>query len=114
MTAIRDIPLPEPGAPEGYAALIDQFGLPVPLPTRMTAIASRHHPVSTEHWRMLTPRHAPPATLAGRLGFALKWEGVDLGVLNALFQAVPAEAIAAIVRARPTGAYARRLWFLFE
>ncbi|MGH3265712.1 MAG: Fic family protein, partial [Trebonia sp.] len=44
----------------------------------------------------------------------MKWEGVDLSVLAALFKAIEPAALAAIVRATPTGAFARRLWFLFE
>jgi hypothetical protein len=110
----RGVPLSELGAPSGYAALIERYGLSVPLPPVLTAIAERHHPVSTDQWRMLTPRHAPAPTLGGHLEFALKWEGVDLGVLDALFRTIDSNEIAAIIRATPTGAYARRLWFLFE
>jgi len=46
------------------------------------------------------------------LVFALKWEGVDLGVLAALFERIEPDEIAALVRATPTGGFARRLWFL--
>ena len=63
---------------------------------------------------MLTPRHRPDSTLAGELVFALKWEGVDLAVLAALFKSVPPADVAAIVRATPTGGFARRIWFLYE
>ena len=63
---------------------------------------------------MLTPRHRPEASLAGHLAFAFKWEGIDLGVLAALFRTTSSDRIADIVRATPTGAFARRLWFLFE
>ncbi|MFQ5790903.1 MAG: Fic family protein [Acidobacteriota bacterium] len=110
----RDGPLPEPGTPTGYAWLIERFGLELPLPPRLTAIAKRHHPQSTDEWQMLTPRHAPPETLPRQLEFALKWEGVDLAVLSALFRVAPDGDLAAAVREKPTGAYARRLWFLFE
>src|SRR5438093_1296874 len=51
--------LPEPAVPAGYAALIDRFDLAVPLPRRLTAIADRHHPVSGQSWRVLTPRGRP-------------------------------------------------------
>ena len=98
----------------GYAWLIERFGLKVPLPPRLTAIAERHHPKSSGQWQMLTPRHAPVSTLPGQLEFALKWEGVDLSVLSSLFQVVPDAEVSAAVRTKPTGAYARRLWFLFE
>src|SRR5882724_7686944 len=106
--------LPEPGIPAGYAALIERFDLALPLPPRLAAVAGRHHPVSTDSWKLLTPRHRPTNTIEAQLVFALKWEGVDLGVLTALFKVVAAGEIAAIVRATPTGAFARRLWYLYE
>jgi hypothetical protein len=106
--------LPEPAVPAGYAALIERFDLAVPLPPRLTAIADRHHPTSNASWQLLTPRHRPPNTLEGQLVFGVKWEGLDLGVLATLFRAVAPTDIAAIVRATPTGAFARRIWFLYE
>jgi hypothetical protein len=70
--------------------------------------------VQRDGWRLLSPRHAPPATLEGHLTFALKYEGVDLAILNALFRVIDPGAIDSIVRAKPTGRYARRVWFLYE
>jgi hypothetical protein len=114
VTDFRGVVLPESGRVAGYAALMDRFGLRVPTPVRLAAIAGRHHPVSTASWLMLTPRHAPADTLAGHLAFALKWEGIDLAVLAALFKVVPPAEIATFIRSTPTGAGARRVWFLFE
>jgi hypothetical protein len=48
------------------------------------------------------------------LEFALKWEGIELSLLKQLFAIVPANELRAIVLAKPTGAYTRRLWFLYE
>lgn len=106
--------LPEPAIPAGYAALIEHFNLAVPLPPALAAIALRHGPKSTSSWQLFTPRHRPDQSLSGHLVFALKWEGVNLGVLAALFKAVQADDVAAIVRATPTGSFARRVWFLYE
>jgi hypothetical protein len=106
--------LPEPAIPAGYAALIEHYELPVPIPPRLAATAARHHPTSDARWQVFTPRHRPDDTLEGQLVFALKWEGVDLAVLAALFRRVPAADIAGLVRATPTGAFARRIWFLYE
>lgn len=106
--------LPEPGQLAGYAELIAQYDLKAPLPPRLTATTERHHPVSTENWQLLTPRHQPSGTLEDQIEFALKWEGIELSVLAALFKAVPEQEIERIVRSKPTGAYARRLWFLYE
>lgn len=46
--------------------------------------------------------------------FALKYEGVDLAVLKALFVVVDQTEIEEIIKATPTGSYARRTWFLYE
>lgn len=106
--------LPETGTPVGYAALIAAYHLAIPLPPRLTAIAERHHPVATAAWNMLTPRHRPDSTLAAQLTFAIKWEGIDLSVLAQLFRILAPDAVADLVRATPTGAFARRIWFLYE
>src|SRR5438046_1849803 len=79
---------PEPLRTAGYAALIDHYALRVPLPGRLTGIAERHHRSETNDWQLLTPRHAPSDDLRGHLEFALKWAGVDLGVLSAIFRKV--------------------------
>jgi hypothetical protein len=106
--------LPEPATLAGYSALIDAFDLEVPLPGKLMAIGQRHRKATNNDWRTLTPRHLPNPTLAGHLTFALKYEGLDLGVLKKLFCAVGSEPIEALVRSTPTGSYARRIWFLYE
>ena len=68
----------------------------------------------TSEWLLLTPRHAPEDSLQGHLEFALKWEGVNLGVLAALYRTVDSAEIARMVRDKPTGVYSRRIWFLYE
>ncbi len=108
-------PLPEPAIPAGYAALIERYQLPVPLPPRLAGTAVRHHPAPHPVWQLLTPRHRPEQTLEGQLVFALKWEGVDLAVLAALFRRSELTAeLTQLVRSTPTGAFARRIWFLYE
>jgi Fic family protein len=105
---------PEPMRTAGYSALSDHYHLKAPLPSKLAGIAERHHKVETIEWELLTPRHAPADDLGGHLEFALKWEGVDLGVLSALFRVVSDEEIRTLVQREPTGGYARRLWFLHE
>src|SRR5258708_30979505 len=108
VTVFREQALPERATPAGYAALLDAFGLKVPLPRTLSAIGE-HHSIRTEAgWRLLTPRHAPAPTLEGHLTFALKYEGLDLAVLKRLFAATGPKPIEGLVRAKPTGSYARR------
>lgn len=114
VSEFRGKPLPEQGKLAGYSALIEQYGLRVPLPSVLAFTSGRHTKGLTDRWLILTTRHAPEDTLGGHLTFALKWEGVQLGVLAALFKATGADPIRQLVEATPTGAYARRIWFLYE
>ena len=114
VTVFHERTLPERAMPVGYAALIDALDLRVPLPRLLTAVGERHRVRTEGGWRIFTPRHAPSADLEGHLTFALKYEGLDLAVLKRLFAATGPALIEQIVRAQPTGRYARRIWFLYE
>jgi hypothetical protein len=108
-------PLPETGGMlAGYSALIETYQLKVPLPDQLSAISKKHKIYQKNNWHMFTPRHAPHDSLFGHLTFALKYEGINLSILKALFNVVDAEDILNIVNAEPTGSYSRRIWFLYE
>lgn len=106
--------LPVTATPAGYAALIDAYRLDVPAPMTLSAISVGHKSVTHGGWRLFGPRYAPDATLEGQLTFALKHEGLDLAVLKRLFLAQPAGKMEALIQSKPTGRYARRIWFLYE
>ncbi len=114
VTVFHERRLPERATPAGYAALIDAYDLTIPLPRTLSAIGEHHRIKEESGWRILTPRYAPSADLEGHLTFALKYEGLDLAVLNRLFGTVGASQVESLVRAKPTGSYARRIWFLYE
>jgi hypothetical protein len=110
----QDRKMPEMATPAGYSALIDAYGLKVPLPRTLYATGTQHRIRNEGGWGILTPRHAPSPDLEGHLTFALKYEGVDLVVLKRLFECAGPQEIESFVCARPTGKYARRIWFLYE
>lgn len=114
VTVFQERRLPERARPAGYAALIEAYALSVPIPLTLSAIGTRHKTFIKDDWRILTPRHEPDATLEGHLTFALKHEGLDLAVLKRLFLVLTPHDIEEIVRSKPTGIYARRIWFLYE
>ncbi|SLN77859.1 Fic family protein [Oceanibacterium hippocampi] len=114
VTVFQERRLPEPASPAGYSALIDTYGLAVPLPRTLSATGERHRITQEGGWRIMTPRHAPHPTLEGHLTFALKYEGLDLAVLKRLFQTAGPGPVEELVRDKPTGSYARRIWFLYE
>lgn len=107
--------LPETGAClAGYSYLISHYELKVPVPIILSAIGQKHTKYETDIWHVFTPRHAPDESLYGHLTFALRYEGIDLAVLNTLFHTISPAEIEQIVKNESGGSYARRIWFLFE
>ena len=102
----------------GYAFLIERFDLSA-LPNWHTSSVS---PTGTLRLSIqdgqvesVYPQSYWPGDGTGdHLEFALKYDGVNLGILSALFDVAPADEIAAWIRSKPTGKYARRIWFLYE
>ena len=104
-------------APIGHAWLrenLAQKTLPPFVESYSVAAARRievHGPRTTHYY----PRdYATGDDLLANLRFALRYEPLDLGILVAAFEAMPSETLAGWVRDEPTGAYARRAWFLYE
>jgi hypothetical protein len=105
-------PFPEEGAClAGYAALIQAHKLKVPSPDVLCIIGAKHKKYTKGCWNVFTPRHKPDDTLYGHLTFALKYEGIDLAVLNALFRAIKARDIETVVQSEPTEIRWGRLCF---
>lgn len=59
-------------------------------------------------------RYRTDGTWQGHLLFAIKYEGINMEVLKALFQKVDPCEMASLVSSTPHGIYTRRLWFLYE
>ena len=98
----------------GYSALIERYALNLPLPERLFAIGTTHSKKTLGNWEVLTPRHHPGESDFAHLTFALKYEGLHLWVLKALFQKLPPNEIEQLVKQEPTSIYARKIWFLYE
>ena len=87
---------PEHGRIVGYAAIIEYYNLQVTVPVQLALISTKHKVYNTEEWKVLTPRHKPDESLYGQITFALKYEGIDLAILNALFKVVNQKEILAV------------------
>jgi len=116
------IELPRDSVAAGYARAIVEYRLAVLPSHRLTFIATkgaRRERVEDGRVKVVLPAsYAPDPGLIDHLEFALKYDGVNLEVLLALFgrvdQAGFEQQLTAFVRERPTGQYGRRLWFLYE
>ena len=115
LRVVRDEMLPSGCWPIGYSALVGALALEVPMPLQPHCGIDRHVRRNSEDgWSLVTPRAFPDDTFAGHLTFALKNEALDLAILKRSFLTVGPRPVEAMVRAAPSGVYARKAWFLYE
>ena len=102
----------------GYAALIERYNLNVIPNWHKSFVATtgthRIYPVGGVTCEVYSFKYWPGDTLGDHLEFALKYDGTNLAILASLFQEVAEGDFLEYVRSKPTGKYARRLWFLYE
>jgi hypothetical protein len=105
----------DPMATIGYAQLISRLSLAVrPLAKPAEISGSVNRRVDSAD-RVLFPRGvAIEDTLVGHLEFALRHEGVNLEVIDAVFEHLPPEDLLARLNAAPNGAHIRRASHLWE
>jgi len=104
--------------PAGYKTLIERYDLDViPNWHRSLVSATGTHRIGLTGRvieEVYPSKYWPGDTLGDHLEFALKYDGTNLAILSVLFQKIAEEDFLEYVRAKPTGKYARRLWFLYE
>jgi hypothetical protein len=109
---VRDLPIN--GFYAGYSALIVKYKLKTPIPFKLTVISEKYSKYDSDEWLNFSVRYKPEDTLKGHLTFALKYEGIDLSVLKALFTTCNVNDIVGFIKEEPTGSYNRKIWFLYE
>lgn len=115
------MPLPPPPSdarPAGYTRLAQEFGVRA-LPHHIQIYVAQTHTRSEQTVDGFTRRTVPTTQWPGddaysHLKFALRYEGLHLGILRAVIPRLDATALAASIRAEPTSLFARRIWFLYE
>ena len=104
--------------PAGYTALIKRLGITAMPHWHESTVA----PIATHRVEVLDGvvretypgRYWPGDSLGNHLEFALKYDGVNLAILTAIFAVVSVSEITAYIQSKPTGKYARRVWYLYE
>jgi Fic/DOC family len=100
----------------GLHRLIDTFSLPVSYPAVRSEVvrgARRTRITDGTVLEQYPPTYAP-TDVFGHLRFAMRYEPIDLSVLDALFKAVERTAFVKWIKTEPVGKYARRAWYLYE
>lgn len=99
----------------GYAWIQDALDAPDFLGLQRARLASVSRIERLADGTLLVPgKVAPGPDLLQHALFALKHEGVNLGLLIRLLQRVPPEALAQQIRAAPNSVYGRKLGYLWE
>lgn len=104
--------------PTGYAYLLKRFGLKG-MPHWHTSIVSstgaHRSKISNGTTEDIYPiKYWPGEKVGDHLEFALKYDGVNLGLLNCIFEHTSEEVLTEYIKSKPTGKYARRIWFFYE
>ena len=108
--------VPKSARMAGWSALVRSLDLRIPV-RGLSAISNQHTNTSKRQdgaWTVFDQRYWPGDTFTDHLGFALRYEDIDLLILKRAFEAVPQAEIEDLVRATPTGVTARRIWYLYE
>lgn len=107
-----------PPRPAGYLALLQKYGIDAVPHWHQSYVdhgsAQGIETVSGITEETYPAKYWPGEGLGDHLEFALKYDGVNLAILDALFRVVPRAELVDYIQSKPTGKYARRLWFLFE
>ena len=104
--------------PAGYAYLLEKLGL-VGIPHWHTSFVSSSgaHKSKVQDGAVedIYPiKYWPGEKVGEHLEFALKYDGVSLGLLARIFENVSQDALIEYIKSKPTGKYARRIWFFYE
>ncbi len=104
--------------PAGYAYLLDALGL-TGFPNWHTSYVISKGTKKTERndntiIDFYPVQYWPGESFGDHLEFALKYDGVNLGLLALIFQHLPSDHIVQYIHSKPLGKYSRRIWFFYE
>ncbi|WP_422479157.1 Fic family protein [Pleomorphochaeta sp. DL1XJH-081] len=104
--------------PAGYAYLLEKLGITgIPNWHRSMVSTTGTHSSKIQDGfvdEVYRPQYWPGETVGDHLEFALKYDGVNLALLARIFEKVSFEVLTEYIMSKPTGKYARRIWFFYE
>jgi hypothetical protein len=98
--------------PIGLVRLIQDLDLNIPMPAvRSEAVfGARRTKIAETSVVEEYPRSYAPEGIAGQLKFAMRYEPLHMGILNAAFRVLDARLLERWIRQEHTGVFARRAW----
>ncbi len=110
-------PAPDSRRPAGYFLLRQRHGLnclPHHVESFVTQGKRQTHSTPVKLEETYPRTYWPGDDDFAHMEFALKREGLHLQLLRALLPRLPVDQLTAYIQSKPTSAYARRIWFLYE
>ena len=102
----------------GYAFLVENYHLNIIPNWHISSISQsgvKNIIRQDEQVEKIYPQSYWPGESSGdHLEFALKYDGINLAILSTLFNVINEEELTDWIASKPTGKYARKIWFLFE
>lgn len=102
----------------GYGFLVERLGLSVLDHYKSSFLSSRSSEqvidTGSSVQSFYPKRYDPGEGVVDNLVFALKYEGVNLGIIKAVFEKIQTNELVSYIQERPLSKYARALWFLYE
>lgn len=106
------------GREAGYQYFVDTYGLNVVPNWHISGVAKTGAHTSSivdgKCHEIYPSKYWPGEGVGDQLEFALKYDGVNLAILGTIFDKVSQDDILDYVKSKPTGKYARRIWFFYE
>ncbi len=104
--------------PAGYTYLLEKFALAgMPNWHRSSVSTTGTHFSKIQDGfvnEVFRTQYWPGEKVGDHLEFALKYDGVNLGLLAQIFKHISQEELTEYIKSKPTGKYARRIWFFYE
>lgn len=104
--------------PAGYAYLLEKFalaGMPNWHRSSVSTTGTHYSKIQDSFVdEVFRTQYWPGKNVGDHLGFALKYDGINLGLLAQIFEKVSQDELTEYIKSKPTGKYARRIWFFYE
>lgn len=103
----------------GYKALIQRFNIETIEHWHYSSISIENHThkliENSAYVHEIYPKkYAIENEIMQHLEFALKYDGVNLGLLILIFQKMNKQELINAIKSKPTGKYIRRTWYFYE
>jgi len=103
----------------GYKALILKFNIETIVHWHCSSVSIEDytHKIveNSDHVHEIYPKkYAIENKIIKHLEFALKYDGVNLGLLTLIFQQIDENELIHEIKSKPTGKYIRKIWYFYE